>query len=150
MEQCVPWARVHPDHSRGSVTTLGWPIYPIQPEERFHGAPESRRVAGAPTCRHEPPKPAVIKQAAKGCVMWEAGAARIQRGKVQKSDTNANVLPSKSPWSSQLKSALNFPPRCLLGVGGWGSPGCFSLSKVTSRNSSLFCSLLQECTVETV
>lgn len=119
MEQCVRWALCAPrPQSRGVLPPLGGLHIQSSPRKGFPEPPESRSIAGAPTCRHEPPKPAVIKQAAKGCVVWEAGAARIQRGKAQKSYTNANVLPSKSPWSSQLKSVLNFPPLCLLGVGG--------------------------------
>lgn len=136
-----------------SVTTLGWPIHLIQPEERFHGAPESRRVAGAPTCRHEPPKPAVIEQAARGVCGVGSGAARIQRRKAQKSDTNANVLPFKSPWSSQLKSVLNFPPRCLLGVGVGGAQAAsrFPRSQVIILPCSAdSCRLSSECTAEPV
>lgn len=75
MEQCVPCVHCTQTAVGRSVTTLGWPIHLIQPEERFHGAPESRRVAGAPTCRHEPPKPAVIEQAARGvCGVGSGGS----------------------------------------------------------------------------
>ena len=42
-------------------------------------------------------------------MVWGAGR-RTCRGKVWKSDTIANVLPSKSPGSLQLKCILNFPP----------------------------------------
>lgn len=49
-----------------------------------------------------------------------------------KSDTNANVLPSKSPWSSQLKLILNFPPQCLVGAGGAGAASRFPNSQVVT------------------
>lgn len=49
-----------------------------------------------------------------------------------KSDTNANVLPSKSPWSSQLKLILNFPPQCLAGAGGARAASRFPNSQVVT------------------
>lgn len=62
------------------------------------------------TCRREPPGPAVVRAGLSDAVR-AAGGRRELEGKVWKSDTNANVLPSKSPRSPQLKLILNFPPQ---------------------------------------
>lgn len=114
MGQCVPGAcaettgRGHPEEAPG---------------------PGPRR---GPDPRMEPPGPAVVGRGERCGV---AGRGELQ-GKVWKFDTNADVLPPKSPGSLQLKLILNFPP---WGLRGAGEPGRSSLSKLTSRNSSSGC-----------
>lgn len=97
------------------------------------------------TCRREPLKPAVIRGAwAEQCGVGSRGAG-TWRGKVWKSDTNANVLPSKSPWSSQLKFILNFPPQ----AGGTraGAPSRFPHSQAVILSPR--CSRVPHRTAET-
>lgn len=94
----------------------GWPGWGSSPGR----GPRPRRAL---TCGREPEA---------GC-RRACGLSRAGRGgKVWKSDTKANVLPSKSPRSSQVKCILNVPPQPSL----WGGEAShFVLSKLTSRNS---------------
>jgi hypothetical protein len=150
----VPWAPCAPrPQSGGALPPLGGLYIQSSPRKGSNGPQRATGLQGLQPADMSSQSQLSSSRLLRDVWCGKLGAARIQRGKAQKSDTNANVLPSKSPWSSQLKSALNFPPRCLLGAGGWGAQAAshFPRSQVVILPcSAASCRLSSECTVETV
>lgn len=129
------WARVQwgsvcfrPRLLDQTAGTPGGPAGGSRPRMVGVGEP-GRGLQGAPNLQTGAPKLAVVRGLGNGCRGSGAGPAG---GRCGKSDTIANVLPSKSPGSLQLKCILNFPPPH---VSGRGLTETSHFSKLTSRNS---------------